>query len=54
MDTTRNEDLLVVNCGRCGKPLIVRLSDIKDKRSIDCSACEKQLPTWAETTQLKT
>src|ERR1700730_5026036 len=38
-------DSIAVNCGRCGKRLIVRLEDIKDRRAIDCDACEKQRAT---------
>ncbi len=34
-------DLLTVNCGRCGTPMIVRVQDVKGKRLIDCEACEK-------------
>lgn len=37
------DDLLPVNCGRCGKSLIVRIEDIKEERTIDCDDCEKKL-----------
>ena len=37
-------DSMAVHCGRCGKPLIIRLEDIKDKRTIDCDGCEKPRP----------
>src|SRR5260221_12657902 len=37
-------DSMAVHCGRCGKPLVMLLEDIKDKRTIDCDACEKQRP----------
>jgi hypothetical protein len=38
------DDSLEVHCGRCGKLLTVRLEDIKEKRTIDCVACENMLP----------
>jgi DNA-directed RNA polymerase subunit RPC12/RpoP len=38
------DDSITVHCGRCGKLLIVRLEDIKDKRTIDCDACENKRP----------
>ena len=41
-DTT--DDLLSVNCGTCGKSLIVRIDDIRHLRTIDCEACGKTLP----------
>ena len=39
-----NQDSMEVHCGRCGKPLIFRLEDLKGKRTIDCEACEKRRP----------
>jgi predicted RNA-binding Zn-ribbon protein involved in translation (DUF1610 family) len=45
MTEYNNDDLLSVNCGSCGKSLIVRLEDIRDLRTIDCEACGKTLPT---------
>ena len=44
MTDYKNDDLLSVNCGRCGKSLIVRLEDIRNLRTIDCDSCEKTLP----------
>jgi len=38
------DEVITVNCGRCGKSLIVRLGDIKEKRTIDCAECENKLP----------
>jgi DNA-directed RNA polymerase specialized sigma24 family protein len=35
---------MAAHCGRCGTPLIIRLEDIKDRRTIDCDACEKRRP----------
>jgi hypothetical protein len=43
VDNIDDDDSLSVNCGRCGKPLIVRLRDVLDKRTIDCSQCENGL-----------
>src|SRR5712691_97490 len=37
-------DTLRVNCGRCGKELVVRLEDICAERIIDCEECAKELP----------
>ena len=34
-------DTLRVNCGRCGKELLVRLEDIRAERTIDCEECAK-------------
>jgi hypothetical protein len=45
MDDYKNDDLLSVNCGRCGNSLTVRLEDIRDLRTIDCEACGNALPT---------
>jgi hypothetical protein len=36
-----DDDEIEVNCGRCGKSMIVRLADIDDKRMIDCVDCER-------------
>lgn len=44
MTTSDGDDLLRVNCGRCGKPLIRSVEDLRDKRTIDCAECEKTLP----------
>jgi hypothetical protein len=35
------EDEVGVNCGRCGKKLLVRVEDILDKFTIDCDECER-------------
>jgi hypothetical protein len=43
MDQADDDDTLVVNCGRCGKRLMVRLCEILDKRTIDCTQCENTL-----------
>ena len=31
------EGFLLVNCGRCGRPLLVRLEDVMISRTIDCA-----------------
>ena len=41
------DDLLQVNCGRCSKPLIALIADIKEQRTITCDACKKKLPAAA-------
>jgi hypothetical protein len=28
-----------VNCGRCGKEVLVRLAEVRDKTVIDCEKC---------------
>ena len=33
-------DTIRVNCGRCGKELLVRLGEIRDERVIDCGDCK--------------
>lgn len=35
-------DTLRVNCGRCGKEMLVKLSDIEDARVIDCDECRRR------------
>ena len=40
----RRNELMAMHCGRCGKLLMMRPEDIKEERTIDCEACEKQLP----------
>ncbi len=39
-----DNDSVQVNCGRCGKELLVRVSGIRDKMTIDCAACERLGP----------
>ena len=39
-----HDDSMAMHCGRCGKLLMLRLEDIKEKRTIDCDACENTLP----------
>jgi phage FluMu protein Com len=44
MANNLRSDLLAVRCGGCGKPLTVRLTAVKTKRTINCRKCEKPLP----------
>jgi hypothetical protein len=36
-----DEHTMRVNCGRCGKELLVRLDEIRDERVIDCDRCKQ-------------
>ena len=51
MTSDNNDDLLRVNCGRCGKPLIRSVEDLRDKRTSDCDDCEKALPMRERTSR---
>jgi hypothetical protein len=44
MTTNDSDDLIDVNCGRGGKPLIPSVEDLRDKRTIDREEYEKRLP----------
>jgi len=35
------DDFLSVNCGRCGKQMLVRVEEVRELRIIDCPACAK-------------
>lgn len=35
-----DDDLLNVNCGRCGRPVLIRIEDLRDKRTVDCLDCQ--------------
>ena len=37
-----DHDEIQVNCGRCGKSMIVRLAEIVGKRLVDCVDCERE------------
>jgi hypothetical protein len=39
-----DDDVLDVNCGRCGKRLRVRLDEIRHLLTIDCEDCKKLPP----------
>jgi len=34
-----DDDIIDVNCGRCGRPLKVRLFELMDARTVECRAC---------------
>jgi hypothetical protein len=38
-----DHDKIQVNCGRCGKSMIVRLAEIHGKRLVDCADCERDV-----------
>jgi len=52
MTTDNGYDLLGVNCGRCGKPLIRSVEHLRDRRTIDCDDCEKTLPARERTSRI--
>ena len=33
------DDLLPLNCGRCGKRVVVRVEEVRELRIIECSEC---------------
>jgi translation initiation factor 2 beta subunit (eIF-2beta)/eIF-5 len=37
-------DLFTVRCGRCGRPLLVKLREIADVLTIECERCAAQPP----------
>lgn len=39
--SSMDDDEIQVNCGRCGKSMIVRLAEIYGKRLVDCVDCER-------------
>ena len=39
--SSMDHDEIQVNCGRCGKSMIVRLAEIHGKRLVDCLDCER-------------
>src|SRR5262245_51237287 len=36
------DELLQVNCGRCGQPLLVRVEAILAARTVDCAECDER------------
>src|SRR5437879_2557819 len=34
------DEYLRVNCGRCGKALLVRFEDLRANRTVDCDECK--------------
>ena len=44
------DDLLPVNCGRCGKRILVRVEEVRELRIIDCAELRKEPERiWTET-----
>jgi hypothetical protein len=37
--SAKDNELLALNCGRCGKPFVVRIADLGNPRLVDCDAC---------------
>jgi endogenous inhibitor of DNA gyrase (YacG/DUF329 family) len=35
-----DDELLDVNCGRCGRRLVLRIGDLRDKWTVECADCE--------------
>jgi len=44
MSEPKEDGLLAVNCGRCGKPLKMPLQDLLHRHTVACEECEKRLP----------
>ena len=40
----QNSDDIGVRCGRCGKPLFVKVDHIGNARTIECEPCAAQAP----------
>jgi len=38
-----DDDLLDVNCGRCGRPLVMRIEDLRDRRTVECTECAERM-----------
>jgi hypothetical protein len=38
------DELLDINCGRCGTPLKIRLGDLGDARFVECEPCAARPP----------
>ena len=41
---SENDDIIHVNCGRCGKQLLVRVEDIRETRTVECESCASREP----------
>lgn len=37
------DDLLDVNCGSCGRPLVMRIEDLRDQRTVECADCARRV-----------
>lgn len=38
------DEFIEVNCGRCGKKLLVRVAEVRNARTIDCRSCAVTVP----------
>lgn len=36
-----DDDVLDVNCGRCGRRLAMRIDDLRDLRTVECADCAR-------------
>jgi endogenous inhibitor of DNA gyrase (YacG/DUF329 family) len=43
-----DDDLLDVNCGRCGRPLVMRIEDLRDRRTVECTECAERMKDDAD------
>ena len=43
-----DDDLLDVNCGRCGRPLVMRIEDLRDRRTVECTECAQRIKDDAD------
>jgi hypothetical protein len=43
LSSSMDHDKIQVNCGHCGKSMIVRLAEIHGKRLVDCEDCERAI-----------
>ena len=34
-----DDDWLDVNCGRCGRALVMRIDDLRDRPTVECAEC---------------
>jgi len=42
-----SDDYFNVNCGRCGRPLRMRIDEVRGLRTIDCEGCAEALAAGA-------
>jgi hypothetical protein len=38
-----DDDIIDLHCGRCGRPMQMRIVDLRDRRIIGCESCERSL-----------
>lgn len=43
-----DDDLLDVNCGRCGRPLVMPIEDPRDRRTVECAECAMRVKDDAD------